>query len=279
MILYLGDFMNFEEDFTGNYEDFVTVRFLLASKMRPSLLMLLADSQRDLNDFREELEKPSASILHGLKELERINLIKKDFKNYSLSTKGVLCSASLEKLYRDLYIFQINRDFWQNHSIESIPVDSFRKSYLLKDSVFVESDEHNLSKAFNKYLDLIGGCGDMKIILPIFLEEHLEIILENLENGDNLLLITDEDVFSSLKKSKYYDDLVDFSKKGQVSIRRVDQDLKVFLTVSKHFMSLSLFYKDGLYDNSCFILNEEKDGMEWANILLEKYLKDSIKML
>lgn len=271
--------MNFEEDFTGNYEDFVTVRFLLASKMRPSLLMLLADSQRDLNDFREELEKPSASILHGLKELERINLIKKDFKNYSLSTKGVLCSASLEKLYRDLYIFQINRDFWQNHSIESIPVDSFRKSYLLKDSVFVESDEHNLSKAFNKYLDLIGGCGDMKIILPIFLEEHLEIILENLENGDNLLLITDEDVFSSLKKSKYYDDLVDFSKKGQVSIRRVDQDLKVFLTVSKHFMSLSLFYKDGLYDNSCFILNEEKDGMEWANILLEKYLKDSIKML
>ena len=271
--------MIFEEDFTKKYEDFITVRFLLASKMRPSLLLMLSDSDCNLNDFREELEKPSASILHGLKELERINLIKKDFKNYSLSTKGILCSASLEKLFQDLYIFQINRDFWQNHSIDSIPLDSFRKSYLLRDSVFVESDEHNLSKAFNKYLDLIGACGDMKIILPIFLEEHLEIILENLENGDNLLLITNEDVFSSLKNSKYYEELVDFSKKGQVSIRKADQDLKVFLTVCDDFMSLSLFYKDGLYDNSCFILNEHKDGIEWANILLDKYLENSLKML
>lgn len=271
--------MIFEEDFTKKYDDFITVRFLLASKMRPSLLLLLSASQRDLNDFREELEKPSASILHGLKELERINLIKKDFKNYSLSTKGILCSASLEKLFQDLYIFQINRDFWQNHSIDSIPIDSFRKSYLLKDSVFVESDEHNLSKAFNKYLDLISACGDMKIILPIFLEEHLEIILENLENGDNLLLITNDDVFSSLKSSKYYKDLVDFSKKGQVSIRKTDQDLKVFLTVCDDFMSLSLFYNDGLYDNSCFILNEHSDGIKWAKILFEKFFEKSVRVI
>ena len=71
--------MIFEEDFTKKYEDFITVRFLLASKMRPSLLLMLSDSDCNLNDFREELDKPSASILHGLKELERINLIKKDF--------------------------------------------------------------------------------------------------------------------------------------------------------------------------------------------------------
>ena len=271
--------MLFEEDLTKKYDDFITVRFLLASKMRPLLLLLLSNSQLNLNDFRDELEKPSASILHGLKELERINLINKNFKNYSLSTKGVLCTASLEKLFQDLYIFQINRDFWQNHSIDSIPLDSFKKSYLLKDSVFVESDEHNLSKSFNKYLDLISNCGDMKILLPIFLEEHLEIILENLENGDNLLLITDEDVLSSLKMSKYYEDLVDFSKKGQVTIRKVDEDLKIFLTICDDFMSLSLFYKDGLYDNSCFILNEYKEGIEWANFLLDKYLENSIKVL
>ena len=72
--MILGDLMIFEEDFTKKYDDFITVRFLSASKMRPSLLLLLSASQRDLNDFREELEKPSASILHGLKELERINL-------------------------------------------------------------------------------------------------------------------------------------------------------------------------------------------------------------
>ena len=119
----------------------------------------------------------------------------------------------------------------------------------------------------------------MEIILPIFLEEHLEIILENLENGDNLLLITNEEVLSSLKKSKYYEDLVDFSKKGQVIIRKVDYDLKIFLTICDDFMSLSLFFKDGIYDNSCFILNEYSDGIEWAKSLFKKYFEKSIRVL
>ncbi len=268
-----------EEDSLNRYNDFITVRFLLASKMRPLLLLLLSDREYDLNAFREELDKPSASILHGLKELERINLIKKNFKKYSLSSKGVLCSASLKKLFKDLYIFEINRDFWLNHSIESIPRDSFRNTYLLKDSVFVESDEHNLSKSFTKYLELLSNCGNMEIILPIFLEEHLEIILENLENGDHLLLITNDEVFTSLRNSKYYGDLADFSKKGQVIIRKVDYDLKVFLTICDDFMSLSLFFKDGLFDNSCFILNEHSDGIKWAKILFEKFFEKSVRVI
>ena len=241
-----------EEDSPNKYVDFLTVRFLLASKM---------------SDFREELNKPSASILHGLKELERINLIKKNFKKYSLSSKGVLCSASLKKLFKDLYIFEINRDFWLNHSIESIPIESFKNTYLLKDSVFVESDEHNLSKSFTQYLELLSNCGNMEIILPIFLE------------GDNLILITNEEVLSSLKKSKYYDDLIDFSKKSQLIIRKVDYDLKIFLTICDDFMSLSLFFKDGLFDNSCFILNEHSDGIKWARILFKKFSEKSIRAL
>lgn len=268
-----------EEDSVDKYDDFITVRFLLASKMRPLLLLLLSESDYDLNGLREELDKPSASILHGLKELEHINLINKNFKKYSLSSKGVLCSASLKKLFEDLYIFQINRDFWLNHSIESIPSDSFRNAYLLKDSVYVESDEHNLSKSFTKYLELLSGCGNMEIILPIFLEEHLEIIIENLENGDDLLLITNDDVLSSLKKSRYYADLLDFSRKGQVVIRKVDYDLRIFLTICEDFMSLSLFFRDGLFDNSCFILNEYDDGIEWAKILFKKFYEKSIRVL
>ena len=250
-----------EEDSPNKYVDFLTVRFLLASKMRPLLLLLLSDKEYDLNDFREELNKPSASILHGLKELERINLIKKNFKKYSLSSKGVLCSASLKKLFKDLYIFEINRDFWLNHSIESIPIESFKNTYLLKDSVFVESDEHNLSKSFTQYLELLSNCGNMEI------------------NGDNLILITNEEVLSSLKKSKYYDDLIDFSKKSQLIIRKVDYDLKIFLTICDDFMSLSLFFKDGLFDNSCFILNEHSDGIKWARILFKKFSEKSIRAL
>ena len=72
-----------EDDYSKKIGDFLVVRFLLASKIRPKLLLLLSDSYYDLNAFRKDLNKPSASILHGLKELESVNLVKKNFKNYS----------------------------------------------------------------------------------------------------------------------------------------------------------------------------------------------------
>ena len=211
--------------------------------------------------------------------MESVNLIKRSFKSYSLTSKGVLCSASLEKLFQDLYIFQSNKDFWLNHSIESIPIESFKNAYLIKDSVFVESDEQNISKSLMKYLDLLSTCKDMKIILPILLDDHLEVILENLENGSNLVLITNNRVLSSLRDSHYYEKLVAYSKKGKVSIRKIDDDLKLFLTVCDNGMALNLFFIDGLFDNSCCIFNENLEGIVWANFLFEKYVEKSIKLL
>lgn len=268
-----------DEDYSKKYGDFLVVRFLLASRIRPKLLLLLSESYYDLNGFRRDLNKPSASILHGLKELESVNLIKKNFKYYSLTSKGVLCSASLKKLYEDLYIFQSNKEFWLNHSIESIPQDSFKNAHLLKDSVFVESDESNLSKNLMKYLHLLSTARDMKIILPIFLEEYLDIIIENLEKGDNLVLITNDEVLSSLRGSDYYKTLVEYSKNGKVVIRKVDDDLKLFLTACDNGMALNLFFIDGLFDNSCCIFNEKRDGIIWANLLFNKYVEKSVKVL
>ena len=268
-----------DEDVSKKYGDFLIVRFLLASKIRPKLLLLLSKSDYDLNGFRKDLDKTSASILHGLKELESANMIKKNFKNYSLTSKGVLCSASLEKLFEDLYIFQSNKDFWLSHSIDSIPQESFKNAYLLKDSVFVESDEQNLSKPLMKYLDLLGSCKDMKIILPIFMDNHLEIILDNLEKGSNLVLITNNQVLSSLRDSQYYKKLVDYSKEGKVSIRKLDGDLKLFLILCTNGVALNLFFIDGLFDNSCCIYNETADGIVWANLLFDKFVEQSIKVL
>lgn len=268
-----------EKEFSRKYGDFLAIRFLLSSKIRPKLLLLLSKSDYDLHGFRRDLNKPSASILHGLKELESANLIKKNFKTYSLTSKGVLCSVCLQKLFEDLYIFQINREFWLNHSIESIPPVCFKNTYLLKDSIYVESDEHDLSKSFMKTIDLLGTCNDMKIILPVFLEEHLDLIMGNLEKGHKLVLITNKQVLSSLRDSEYYEKLLMYSKKGSVVVRKIETDLKLFLTICDSGMSLSLFFADGLFDNSSCIYNEKSEGVKWANLLFEKYVEKSIKVM
>ena len=41
--------------------------------MRTKLLLSIYNGSKNLDDLRIELEKPSATILHGLKELETLN--------------------------------------------------------------------------------------------------------------------------------------------------------------------------------------------------------------
>ena len=109
-----------EENVVEKYDDFLNVRFLLASEMRPRLLLLLLDSNYDLNGFRDALKKPSASVLHGLNELESINLIKKNFKSYALTSKGTLeiCifSALIQIFGRTIQLNQYLLSFLEIHT-------------------------------------------------------------------------------------------------------------------------------------------------------------------
>ena len=63
-------------------QEFKDVKYILTSNMRTKLLLALYEIPKNLDELRNELKKPSATILHGLKELETINLVRKAQKYY-----------------------------------------------------------------------------------------------------------------------------------------------------------------------------------------------------
>ena len=66
--------------------EFKNIKYILTSTMRTRLLLSIYEDSKNLDDLRNELNKPSATILHGLKELENINLVKKVQKYYQLTS-------------------------------------------------------------------------------------------------------------------------------------------------------------------------------------------------
>ena len=66
--------------------EFKNIKYILTSTMRSKLLLTMYGGPKNLEELRDELEKPSATILHGLKELETINLIK-NFKWFPVGNK------------------------------------------------------------------------------------------------------------------------------------------------------------------------------------------------
>jgi predicted transcriptional regulator len=254
-------------------EEYKNVKYILTSSMRTKLLLAVYESSKNLEDLRTELKKPSATILHGLKELENINLVKKTQKYYELTSNGFLLTTNMIKLIENWFSINKNKKFWNDHDLSDIPEDMLKSMYLLKEAEYENSTTSDLSNAFNKYIKLLSKSTELKIILPIYSENHFKHIIELLNESKvkNLELLVNDKILSSIKSN---DDLnKNLIKNKKVKVKCSENNLKLFLTCSDNFMSLSLFFKDGLYDDSQILIGKDKNAMKWA-LNLFKFFSD-----
>lgn len=254
--------------------EFKSVKYLLTSTMRTLLLIILYNEDKTLNEMRDELKKPSATILHGLKELQTHNLIKKEKKVYSLTSNGYLLATNIIKLINNWYAIDKNKVFWNDHDLSSIPKNFLNKIYLLRNAELISSTTDNLSNTFNTYIKLLEESNNLTIILPIYSENHFRHLIDIIKNKKiiNLKLLINADILKSMHKNKYIKkSLIENDK---VTIIKTNKSQKIFLTYSEEFMSLTLFFNDGHYDDSQILIDKSEDAIRWANDLFNEYKEE-----
>lgn len=252
-------------------EEFSGIKYILTSGMRSKLLLAMYNESKNLEDLRKDLKKPSATILHGLKELENINLIRKVQKSYELTSNGFLLTANMIKLIENWYAINKNKKFWNSHSLNGIPDDILKEVYLLKNAKYVTSTTSDMSNAFNNYIKLISKAKKLMIILPIYSENHFKHLIKLLKKNElqKLELVITEEILKTIEENDLFKkELLDNNK---VKIKCVKRNLKVFLTYSDEFMSLTLFFKDGHYDDSQILIGKDKNAIKWAKLLENSY--------
>ena len=253
--------------------EFKNVKYILTSSMRTLILVVLYNNRRNLNELRDELKKPSATILHGLKELEENNLIKKDRKYYELTSNGYLLATNIIKLIDNWYSIEKNKYFWNNHDLSGIPENLLNKLYLLKDAQFISSTTSDLSNAFNTYIELISTSPELTIMLPIYSENHLKHLIRLLKNGNlkQLTLLINTEIFQTITKSRYLKKSLIENEK--VKIIETDKNFKIFLTFCRDFMTLTLFFKDNHYDDSQIIIDKHQSAIKWSKDLFDTIME------
>ncbi|MCL2156948.1 MAG: DUF1724 domain-containing protein [Methanobrevibacter sp.] len=259
------------------FNEFKHVQHILSSTMRTKLLLSLYNNKKKLAALRDDLKKPSAAILHGIKELEKNSLVNKLDKHYCLSSTGYILAVNLLKLMEKWYSIELNSDFWKNQNISAIPSQYLKEIAIFKNARYIISDEIDLTKPLNEYLDLISNHNKFKIILPIFSKVHLDAIIHKLENGCCIELIIDENIFESINnngyKKKLFKNSTNNEKRNNLNIWKVKENLNLFLTVSNDFISLSLFFEDGSYNDSSILMDKSKEGVDWGENVFNHYKK------
>ncbi|WP_298502526.1 winged helix-turn-helix domain-containing protein [uncultured Methanobrevibacter sp.] len=252
-------------------KEFKDVKYILTSSMRTKLLLAVYDNPKNLDELRNELKKPSATILHGLKELESINLMRKAQKYYELTSNGYLLTANMIKLIDNWYSLSKSEIFWNNHDLSDIPEEIIRNVYLLKNGEYISSTTSDLSIAFNRYIKLISKAKELTILLPIYSENHFKHIIDLLNKGKlkKLELIVSEEIYNSIKKNRLFEKELLENKKVNTTV--TDKNFKIFLTYSEEFISLTLFFKDGHYDDSQILIAKDDDAKKWALSIIKLF--------
>lgn len=196
-----------KSDENENSEVFGDIKHILTSTLRTKLLIALFSSKKDLKSLRDELDKPSTSILHGIKELRKLKLIKKEDKFYELSSNGRILAANILKLIENTYSINNNFEFWKYHTIEAIPQNFLKKIYHIHNARSISSKDSSVGGIFrensNEYLELVSKSRKIRILTSIFFDIHLDMIINNLNNNKNLELITTEEILDFMKINGY----------------------------------------------------------------------------
>ena len=266
-------------DGINDLDDFTLLKFVVSSELRLKLLFSLYESSKTIKELESEFNRKPGNISRGLNELKSCKLIQK-FPNklYAVSSIGFLLAKNLENLMYNMESIDSNGEFWENHSIKSIPTKFLKELSIFNGSSLVKSTITEFAKPINVYLENIKNSTYICIILPVFSKIFMDAIGEALINHDGYLdVITTKNIYDLVAKSDSDNIIRALLRDKKINFCIVDDLPNIFFTVSDVFASLFLFYDDVVFDNSEMLLIEDQTDMNDAYRFYRYFKKEILK--
>ena len=266
-------------DGINDLDDFTLLKFVVSSELRLKLLFSLYESSKTIKELESEFNRKPGNISRGLNELKSCKLIQK-FPNklYAVSSIGFLLAKNLENLMYNMESIDSNGEFWENHSIKSIPTKFLKELSIFNGSSLVKSTITEFAKPINVYLENIKNSTYICIILPVFSKIFMDAIGEALINHDGYLdVITTKNIYDLVAKSDSDNIMRALLRDKKINFCIVDDLPNIFFTVSDVFASLFLFYDDVVFDNSEMLLLEDQSDINEAYRFYRYFKNEFIK--
>lgn len=254
------------------------VKFLVASHVRMKILLSLYDGPKKLGYLREATGIASSTLIHGLRQLEEKRWLVRKGDNSYLTSKGKVVLMNLIKLMEKFKTFDIQLNFWKNHNLNGIPLELQKDIDALRESYLVEVTLDNLEEPFTRYLQMLSEAKNMNAVLPVFFSRHTDAIHKILLKGGTAKLILAEDIFKQFMEQFDWNELQKYIKSGDLEILVISENIEVVCVVSDIFVSLGLFFEDGIYDTSRLLMGHEMEALAWGDKLFQYYESNGKKV-
>ena len=272
--MHITDTLNFYEEVKDDIKSQST------SSVRTKIMISLSEGPKKTKDLRELTGIPASTILHGITELEKQELVLRDGDKFILSQIGKIMALKLIDTVRAYVSMKKLQKLLFNHQIKDIPQDLLMNIGDLSNSQLIEADNIDVFKVHGTHLEIVLDSKRIRGISPIFYPNYPETFKRIIENNIQVELILTKDVLEKTIQSidKGEKDLGKLIETGNLNLWTLDKDIKVAFTVTDKFMTMGFFSVNGMYDPTRNLVSDDRDALAWGNKLFEYYLKHATKV-
>lgn len=254
---------------------------LLRSELKQKVLLSLLEGDKKLADLKDDVETTDTTILHVLKEFEKLNLTTKLAGMYSLSSLGLIEAQICKDSYNTAQVMEKFREFWLLHDITPIPSQFLNKLGMLQEAEILKSELSSLGKVHETFLKMMVNTKKVFGVSPIFHSDFVAVFKEVLNSGGKVDLIVTNEVFNKTLESTISTHDGELFQKflvnGQLRVYLLD-DLKIALTVTEKNFSLGLFHLNGEYDYTTDLVSINPLALQWGEEIFHEYIRRAEKV-
>lgn len=249
------------------------LKLLITSEKRCKIILELSDVSKSLAELSKTLDITPSNLLPYLRKLEYEELVKSKNGKYSLTESGKLVKELFLGFMLGADIVEKYMDFWNNHDISPIPNNLLKRIYELESCEVVKNPLEGIYELHEGFIRNIEVSDNIYGISSIYHPDYPLTFLKLAKTGKNIYLILTENVFNKVKE-KNPKELNEYLELGNAKMYVV-KDAKLAMVVSDRFLYLSLYFKNGVYDVSEFLISYDKNALMWGRELFGYYLNKS----
>ncbi|MBP1908953.1 helix-turn-helix transcriptional regulator [Methanolobus bombayensis] len=247
---------------------------LFLSDKRKDLLLLLIEKPMNIDEIKSTLNVTSSAMMTQIKILVDQGIILYEDDQYRLSSFGEVIVKKMVPLLNTLMVFENNKQYWENHKVQGIPANLLERIEELGSCELVEPELNRMYELPKKLTDNLLQSKYIMEISSSFSPAYPYKYVELARKGVRISLIITEPVFERLE-TEYFEQLKDYLGMENTELFVFKDEIGFASSVvTDRFLSLTLFYKNGMLHNHA-MMSFEMNALIWGEDMHKFFRKTS----
>ena len=255
------------------------LKFLNNSEIRLKVLVDLLNGPLKIRDIDKKSLLSYSSISSNVHKLCDEGYVEKIHNSFQLTNLGLIYITILLDFRDVISTITDFSDFWFDHDISSLSLEDLNKLSSLEGSKLVRCNSMDIYRTHKEFKRLFKDSKYLRVIFPYIHPEYPKLIRRLILKGIKVDLIVTRGILDSFIRDIGKDVVKQGIYEGNLSIKYLNEDIKIALAISNEFVSVGLFKLDGTYDQNRLLLSNKRKAINWGLAIFNSYDENALSLV